>query len=750
MEEFERKFGEEFFIIDSENLDNVSEKFYGYMVHDNEIIQNDNVYEDIELSGIGSYLWIKNSEDKIKIIQDFAGTYQIFMFISDDKSHFILSNSYIKLAEYLKDKINFSLNEEYANSFLFIDLTSYFYGDTLLNEITVIPRDYEIVIDKINKTIDFNKISFNEHSISLDSQIGMNTLDNWFKKWVGIVRHIRQKSNDIRFDLSGGFDSRMVSAIWFSANMNPNKTFIYSLKNNSKRFIDDYNIASQIADEMGYELNKNVIGSNKKFFKNINIPILFSFYSKLGFHKEMYFPFFRYSQPVYLMGGASGETIRGYYNKTPDEFIDRKVNFLRKKGTEVCDSTKNRLLDSFDKLIKEFPLLDWDSCELPEKLYAEVRNRFHFGKKCVEDYNKNVFNLAPLMDPTLHQLKLNTDDCDDDDLLLAIIFTRFCPKLLNFNFEGNRHIREETLEYAKKINNKYPYIKEQYDYIEGPELKNSSNSIPYFEKEDYLNYLRQIFNSISFKKEFEKFYPSQFYETIFNEINDNGMPKWENLFSAIAILNSINYTQPNSLDLNSWLNMFFRKPLIEENPEMGIFNEEDLKIYETARIDIIKKNGAINEIKILENSDSFSTVGYPKIFQKENSSGFLLTTRKSGINLKLQCIGDGKLSIFLKSQGITDKKGTRFPIYIDYEKVVIDGKNYLDENKLLCHDDRYFIEIDVHDEQIIQLHFEWSPFSKSSIYIDRKNEKLKKQIIKLEKENMKLTEMLNSISNQKS
>lgn len=56
MEEFNEFFGDQFFVFDSNNLDGVSERFYGYMINKEGIIENHNVYDGIKLTGIGSYL----------------------------------------------------------------------------------------------------------------------------------------------------------------------------------------------------------------------------------------------------------------------------------------------------------------------------------------------------------------------------------------------------------------------------------------------------------------------------------------------------------------------------------------------------------------------------------------------------------------------------------------------------------------------------------------------------------------------
>lgn len=58
MSEFDDIFGEEFFVIDSNNLNDVESRLYGFMLSDNQVIQNDEIDKIKEISGEGSYIYM--------------------------------------------------------------------------------------------------------------------------------------------------------------------------------------------------------------------------------------------------------------------------------------------------------------------------------------------------------------------------------------------------------------------------------------------------------------------------------------------------------------------------------------------------------------------------------------------------------------------------------------------------------------------------------------------------------------------
>ena len=64
--------------------------------------------------------------------------------------------------------------------------------------------------------------------------------------------------------------------------------------------------------------------------------------------------------------------------------------------------------------------------------------------------------LSPALDPIVRTLRIDTPECPDPKLLLAVIFTRYEPDLLKFPFQGERFIAPETIAYAQKINERFP------------------------------------------------------------------------------------------------------------------------------------------------------------------------------------------------------------------------------------------------------------------------------------------------------
>ena len=85
---------DEFFVIDSNNLNNINQKLYGYTIQDENIIFNNEV--DVNnLNENGSYVYVDVNDSEIKILQDFNGCYGLYLYKSED--YFATSNSFLKL-----------------------------------------------------------------------------------------------------------------------------------------------------------------------------------------------------------------------------------------------------------------------------------------------------------------------------------------------------------------------------------------------------------------------------------------------------------------------------------------------------------------------------------------------------------------------------------------------------------------------------------------------------------------------------
>lgn len=715
MDEFENLFGKEFFVIDSNNLDTVVERLYGYAFQDGSIVEEDTYNRNNTLESDGAYVHITIDDDFINISQDNIGSYGLYVYEKDD--YFAISNSFLKLVEYLENDYPMSFNNEYAEAFIFSGFCSFAYGETLVNEIEVIPSNSKIVINKKNSTLNLIKFDIDSRSIPINSKEGLEVLDQWYYKWVEIFRSIRSKTNNIVFALSGGMDSRLVSAIWLTANMDLNNEKIESFTDNNH--VEDFQIASMIGREFGFELN-NQQPIKRNFFKEINTPLNISFYTKLGFHNEFYFKYFRYEEPLFLVGGAGGESIRDYYG-SPDEYIEKRLLKPNLYNPEFKDSTLRVVNSALDKARKDLNRSnDDDSKEIPDRLCKEVEIRNHFGKAAVGTYLSNTFRLAPINDNLFHKLRIVDNECVDRNLLIALVFIRYCPTLLNFKFDKNREIDKKTIEHAKMINNKFPFIKKDLPFVSGPKVSSTKkfDEVNPYESDVAYDLIRNVLNSRSFELEMKKYYSEKTYAEI-----KKGAVTFKHYplkftcaaLSVLRVIYATNYRVPLvSSDKYVWLNSFVNEPNIVEslNPE---FKDLLLK-YATARIDIKNCGNSENNVELLENSDSKSSVTHPNWFKNDEGEGIVIESVKGSIDLRIKCVNKGLLRLWIKGPDAYDKNKNRFPIFIDFTKFTINGKDYLESPKLLTHDKSYRVDLHVNGSDIFDIHVEWSPFNKNSVY----------------------------------
>ncbi len=752
-----RRLEEEFFIIDSFNLNNVNQKLYGYAIKDKDIIIDKNININ-NLDGTGAYTYIHKDKEKIKILQDFNGSYGLYFYKNED--YFAISNSFLKLVEYLKKNHTITFNKKYGDAFLFSDLCSFAYGETLINEIEVLPRNYKVIINKNNKSINFEEIDYQEHTIELNSKEGINTLDKWFYKWTSIIRSIKDKTNNLTMDLSGGFDTRITATLMLSANIDLNKITVLSYDDDKICHAEDYEIASRIGEKFGFSLNKNVFSTKlNKIYDKSNI-LNTSFYTKLGFHKEMYFNYFNSSNILYSMNGAGGECVRGYPNKRIEEYKKSILNNANKYNSSLVHPSKKIFNSSLKKLEEKYS--NASSEDLSEFYYKEVRCRNHYGKYNVEKYFQNRINLSPLLDPILHKIKLNTSECDDKHLLMAVIYNRYCPQLLEFKFEGERGIKKETIEYAKKINEKYEFKNTNYEFISGPSINETNEKINEEpdEMQDVDEILKNAFYSDTFEEEFKKYYPSEYYNKIAEIIETTDYYPLKNVYSSIAIIKviyDIKYKDKEYSDIFEWIQNKFLKEPINKNKYKNIMINSLLSNYNTCRIDIKNFGNENNSIKIISTSDSLANVSFPEWFKNDEGTGVVIQSKKSYMDFKIKCINDGILNINLKSIDIHDRENNRFPIYIDYTSLKINNEEHIIENKLTWHDELYIIKRKVKNSTILKIHVEWQPFSPSSLYknkiiinqkekvkkLTKTNKQQKEEIYKLKRKNK---EILNSKS----
>lgn len=157
-------------------------------------------------------------------------------------------------------------------------------------------------------------------------------------------------------------------------------------------------------------------------------------------------------------------------------------------------------------------------------------------------------------------------------------------------------------------------------------------------------------------------------------------------------------------DLNEFFcNDFFKK----DSSNLSVLFK-----YFTSRIHL-KVFGKSNDLVFLENSDANSFIDTPLWFQADGT-GYIVYSRKGTLDLKIKFINDSKFRISLLGLDARDKKNSRIPIYITYTKFSINGKTVFDQKLDTCHDKRYEYFRDVENNEILDIHLEWEPFSTSN------------------------------------
>ena len=733
---------ENFFVIDSHNLGQVKSKLYGFMLTDEGKILTDGdaIPEKsacMELGG-GTFVWVNSkTDDTIEITQDFDGSYGLYLFRESD--YFALSNSFWKLVEWVYRSYEITFNYDYAASFIALPLNSMAYSQTLIKEISMLPRNSKIILSKQSKQIEIQSIEINENKIELDSEKAFKIIDTWYDKWTSLFRNLKKQTDEISIDLSGGFDSRVAFIPALGANIDLKRVNINSASDGLHTHGEDYEIASAIGKKFGFTLN-TPLKVKRTPYRDKNTVFNISWYTKGGFHKQMYWKFNCTKEPVFSFGGSGGEIVNGHGMLG---VVDRKVfleNQLRRAkqfSPSFEEPIKNVMDDMLDNVIHQYGVSD--SCNYTSLLlYRDTISRNHFGKANVEKLFSNCFSLQPLMDPLIRTVKTSTKGCPDTHLLMAILLTRYIPELLDFPFQGGRKIEEDTIKFAKKLNAKYPYKKinelspSQKEFISEPtcertvknflEIDESDNSVPAVNRNDIEHMFTDLFNSNTFKNMFTSFFPINLYDRLSYDSKSRDYFPLQEIYASVSAMQAVEYAHTSKVlqDMtppykSSFSNFFERiKRYDEFNNEHLNFSLSAIKKYFTARIDIKNEGKSSNTVEILFGQDKLSWSAYPAWFTNNKGKGLVVQCERGTLDLELKCFGSGELKINLRGVDSRDKNGVRFPVWVDYTAFSMDGKTVFDTSHTVWHDKPFVYSQKVTDGQVVKLHAEWKPLDSQS------------------------------------
>lgn len=452
---------------------------------------------------------LRKIDNEIIINQDFYGSYGLYLYENKTDNYFALSNSFLLLEEYLVGKQNISLNKDFADNFIISGLCSPSIYETLINEIIMLPANIIIIISIRKRNFKFLIIDYKEHTVPIDSEQGQNIIDNWVDKWGYIFRSLHKQTDNLAFDLSGGFDTRISFSILISSGINLKNIYIKSYDDQKKNpaHIEDLNIAINISSKYGFKLNDFSL-DNKGIIWSTEDALYCTLYSKLGFHKEFYLKTRFYDRPRFVITGFGGENIRGY----PGYPIEKYIENISSQGKKIdgyegifYNSSLRLCKRSVDLLKREKNYIN--SYEISSDLYSKGRTRHHFGRGVVEAFLANLYMINPLLDPEIMKINFNMEEKNAHDLI-AYIYVRFAHDLIYFPIQGKRAINIQSIKKAERLNNKYKSYKIKYDANDNffIDIKRKSPVSTPIKNNNVNLYLKELFKSSKFIQNIHKIY----------------------------------------------------------------------------------------------------------------------------------------------------------------------------------------------------------------------------------------------------
>jgi len=680
MEGINKYWMDSFFMIDSDNLDTVITKLYGYSIVDGRFVITGNEVDVSKLDGTGAYIYVKRDGDRITIMQDFLGSTGLYLY--RDGEYFAVSNSLAYMIERLDDSHELTFNGDYAAHFFTTDFAAETLTETIAQEISMVKRNGYLKIDISTRSCDFCEVDYNENEVSLDTPEGMTLLDKWCKKWMKTFRTIQRSYGNLRADLSGGYDSRMSITPFLAAGLDMNTVGISSIHNNLKTHSADYRIASDIAGKLGFELN-NFDCINPETC-NVDLPdmIARTLYVRGFEHKQYSIPNVRYQRPVFFVNGSGGEALRdSHWDLKPSVYISKNEDYVARimKGKMKQDAVR-----SVHRVLSDAIGLTDDN-DIPQTTMRYCRDsmtRYHFGKAAFDMYLFGKIMLSPLVDHDLWKLKLTTDECDDSDILPAVVYSRYSPELINFDFDS-KNIKESTVNMAHELNRRFPlaedFFEEEYDIIDVPDKMcfRSESQETYHSMVEVDAALNRMIHNPEVQESFETVFNHETYESALDDIGERKFNKFtygEAVF-GISIAKQMMDDRTSLLDkLERYLDTDVFAP----------FTESDYKKYSEVsqdqpfRVDISYLGCETNDIEIYGcmrsgvNVNSYNVTS-PK-FLCVNGNGYMLKSTCRRQSYVIKCIGNGVLDIMLRGMDIT-RNGNRERCYMKIVRAEVNGED---------------------------------------------------------------------------
>ena len=134
---------------------------------------------------------------------------------------------------------------------------------------------------------------------------------------------------------------------------------------------------------------------------------------------------------------------------------------------------------------------------------------------------------------------------------------------------------------------------------------------------------------------------------------------------------------------------------------------EELRKYETARIDIKNFGRQENNVVINHCTDETARIQSPDWLKNEYGSGIVIHSVKKEVDFEIQCCGSGNLMLAFRGIDCRDKNGKRYPVWINLIGLNVDGESVFNNSHIVCHDCPFKYNMSVINGQTVKIHLEW-------------------------------------------
>ena len=176
--------------------------------------------------------------------------------------------------------------------------------------------------------------------------------------------------------------------------------------------------------------------------------------------------------------------------------------------------------------------------------------------------------------------------------------------------------------------------------------------------------------------------------------------------------------------INKLFDMYFKNQINLE--EFAVNVNRLVRAWDSSRIDIKNQGSSLNTINFLELGKNIN-VSFPNWFSDNTGKGCKLEWYEDDLTFIFSCVHEGDLKIFLRGVDFRDIGGNRVPIYVNFNKMIINESVHFERDVLIWHNDPYVFTKYCEDNEVLLVDLKFKTlfeyFSQLKTFVDEFNSK---------------------------